>query len=42
MDSFGLNMNFLGIKRVLIIIFASKMNFYFIFSLIFLFPGLGA
>jgi hypothetical protein len=31
MDQFGLNMNFLGIKQVLVIIFVLKINFYFIF-----------
>ena len=28
MDQFGLNMNFLGIKQVLAIIFTLKINFY--------------
>jgi hypothetical protein len=37
MDQFGLNMNFLGIKQVPVIIFALKINFYFIL-LDFLFP----
>jgi hypothetical protein len=31
MGQFGLHMNFLGIIQVLVIIFASKFNFYFIF-----------
>jgi hypothetical protein len=31
MDRFGLHMNFLGIIQVLVIIFALKINFYFIF-----------
>jgi hypothetical protein len=31
MDQFGLSMNFLGIKQVLVIIFTLKINFYFIF-----------
>jgi hypothetical protein len=41
MDQFGLNMNFLEIKQVLVIIFTLKINFYFIF-LDFLSPGLSA
>jgi hypothetical protein len=31
MDQFGLNMNFLEIKQVLVVIFTLKINFYFIF-----------
>jgi hypothetical protein len=37
MDQIGLNMNFLGIKQVLVIIFTLKIYFYFNF-LDFLFP----
>jgi hypothetical protein len=29
MDQFGLHMNFLGIKQVLVIIFTLKINFYY-------------
>jgi hypothetical protein len=34
MDQFGLNMNFLGIKQVLVIIFTLEINFYsYLFNL---------